>query len=459
MNMIKNNALEERIGKKEIFAFGCGEVSTNILFAVTTVLLTFFYTDVIGVSAATVGLIIGVSQIFNGISDVAAGIIIDRTRSKYGKSRSWMLYMSVPYAISFVLLMTVPKVGEYAQAIYIFIAYNLLMTVVYTMLYLAFTTLYAFMTRDQGERAKLTVVRMTMSPIANIAVTMTFLKIVNSFGGDQAAWIKVTAIYALIACLLMLFSFFHTKERVDVKDDLGDNKLPVKTALKVLGQNKYFIMLAIFFIILAHYMTFRGTMLMYCCKYILGNEEMMGTINMASQVTMIIFIPLVGLLAKKIKKRDLCIGGGGIIIVGSLMVYFSPANVPLVFAGSLLQGIGASPAYALIFVMIADSNEYGHWKTGIRTPGVIQSAASCGQKFGSGAGSAIIGAIMAASGYNGLAAAQTPKANATIVGLYTFGLAFFGLAMIVVLLFYKLDSEYPAVMDELLRRESAMNAA
>ena len=130
-----------------------------------------FYTDVVHVSAATIGVIIAISQVFNGASDIAAGFIVDRTRSKYGRARVWMLRMSIPYAVAAVLLMTVPQIGAMAQAIYIFITYNLMLTVVYTMFQLPFATTMTYMTRDQNERAKINIVRMSMSPIGNILVT------------------------------------------------------------------------------------------------------------------------------------------------------------------------------------------------------------------------------------------------------------------------------------------------
>ena len=445
----------EKIGKLEMFSFGCGEISTNILFSITTVILTFFYTDVVGVSAAAVGAIIGVSQVFNGASDIVAGFIVDRTHSKYGRARPWLLYMSIPYAITFVLLMTVPNVAPFAQLIYIFITYNLLMTVVYTMLQISFSTLTTLLSWDQKERSRLSIVRMTMSPIANIAVTLTFLKVVNAMGGDQAAWVKVTAVYALIAAALMLWCFFHTEERVDLPDKPGNERLPIKTALKVLFQNKYFWIVTLYFIFTAVYMTFNGTVLTYYCKYLLFDEELMGTINMAGQVVMLVGIPLVGVFLRWLNKRTLCILGSGLIVLGSLILIIAPENIALLMISSFIRGFGFSTTYALIYVMIADVVEYGHWKTGIRTPGVITSSASCGQKMGSGFGSFLIGVIMEGNGYDGTLAAQPEAAIETIYNLYVFGIAAIGCIMIVILLFYHLEQEYPKIISELMARTKA----
>ena len=144
-----------------------------------------------------------ISQVFNGASDIAAGFIVDRTRSKYGRARVWMLRMSIPYAVAAVLLMTVPQIGAMAQAIYIFITYNLMLTVVYTMFQLPFATTMTYMTRDQNERAKINIVRMSMSPIGNILVTLLFTEILDRMPGggldSQKNWIILTAIYAFAA--------------------------------------------------------------------------------------------------------------------------------------------------------------------------------------------------------------------------------------------------------------------
>lgn len=133
MNLNGFNRLvqKNRVTGFEKFAYGCGEISTNIVFTIATSLLVMFYTDVVHVSAATIGVIIAISQVFNGASDIAAGFIVDRTRSKYGRARVWMLRMSIPYAVTAVLLMTVPQIGAMAQAIYIFITYNLMLATVY----------------------------------------------------------------------------------------------------------------------------------------------------------------------------------------------------------------------------------------------------------------------------------------------------------------------------------------
>lgn len=458
LNGYNKRIQKDRVTGFEKFAYGCGEISTNIVFTIATSLLVMFYTDVAHVSPSTIGMIIALSQVFNGVSDISAGFIVDRTRSKYGRARVWMLRMSIPYAIAAILLMTVPQVAPMAQAIYIFITYNLMLTVVYTMFQLPFATTMTYMTRNQGERAKINIVRMAMSPVGNILVTLLFTRILGVMPGggmdSQRNWVILTAIYAIFAACMMLFCFASVRERVVVKDDMAGEKIPLKKAIPALFRNKYFVMLFLFFVFFAMYQTFSGTMATYYCKWIVGDTNIIGNVNTACYGITIIATLLLGKVMDFTTKRNWCMLGALFIIGGSLILLISPESIALVTFGGLLRGIGMTPILGMIFTMIADCIEYGQWKTGLRTAGAIQSAVTSGQKFGQGIGSALIGFIMEANTYNGNVGVQSTQALNTISNLFIFGIAALGVIMIFILSFYHLDKEYPKVMKELLDREA-----
>lgn len=463
MNLTGFNKFSQknRVSGVEKFAFGCGEISTNIVFTISTTLLVMFYTDVVHVSAAVIGSIIAISQVFNGISDISAGFIIDRTRSKYGRARVWLLRMSIPYAVAAVLMMMVPQIGGLAQTVYIFVTYNLMLTVVYTLFQLPFATTMTYMTRSQDERAKINIIRMAMSPIGNILVTLMFTRILDIMpnGGmdSQQNWVILTAIYGFFAAAMMLFCFAIVRERVEVKDEAHGEKVPLKKAIPALFKNKYFIMLFIFFVTFAMYQTFSGTMATYYCKWIVGDTRIIGNVNTACYGITIVATLLLGKVMNLTTKRNWCIIGALFIIAGSLVLLVDPTSVTVVTIGGLLRGLGMTPILGMIFTMIADAIEYGQWKTGVRTAGAIQSATTSGQKFGQGIGSVLIGFIMSANEYNGNLAVQSPQALSTISNLFIYGVAFLGAGMIVVLLFYKLDKEYPTIMEELLEREAKID--
>ena len=449
---------KDRVTGFEKFAYGCGEISTNIVFTIATSLLVMFYTDVAHVSPSVIGMIIAISQVFNGVSDITAGFIVDRTRSKYGRARVWMLRMSIPYSIAAILLITVPQIAPMAQAVYIFITYNLMLTVVYTLFQLPFATTMTYMTRSQDERAKINIVRMAMSPIGNILVTLLFTRILGMMPGggmdSQRNWVILTAIYAIFAAAMMLFCFASVRERVVVKDDMAGEKIPLRKAIPALFKNKYFVMLFLFFVFFAMYQTFSGTMATYYCKWIVGDTNIIGNVNTACYGITIIATLLLGRIMDFTTKKNWCMLGALFIIGGSLILLLNPTSIALVTFGGLLRGIGMTPILGMIFTMIADCIEYGQWKTGLRTAGAIQSAVTSGQKFGQGIGSALIGFIMEANTYSGNASSQSAQALSTISNLFIYGIAVLGVIMIFILCFYHLDKEYPKVMKELLDREA-----
>ena len=170
MNFPQTNLnADGRISVREKISYGFGDVACNVVFALTMSLSTYFYTDVVGMSAALVGTILLLSRIFDGISDVIVGILVDRTKSRFGKARAWVLWMTVPYGVSAVLLFMVPAhATTVVQGIYVFITYNLAVTFVYTALNLPYGTLAAMMTRNQNERAIINIFRMGMATVGNM---------------------------------------------------------------------------------------------------------------------------------------------------------------------------------------------------------------------------------------------------------------------------------------------------
>lgn len=446
-----------KLSMKEKISYAGGDTACNIVFAMTSTLLTLFYTDYIGVSPAAIGMVMLISRIFDGGSDVIMGIITERTHSKYGKARPWILWMAVPYAVSGVLLFTIPAgASEMVKTVYIFITYNLVTTVVYTALNLPYGTLASLMTRDQNERAITNVLRMALSPIGRILATSFMLPLVSVFGNDQKAWIITSAIFCIIAMILLFICFFNTKERVHI-EAADQMDVPIKEGLLALVKNKYWFMSLALWGILSVYSTVIGVDLAYYCKYILGNQNYTSMIYGAEQAVMIVGILILPALIPKLGKRNLALFGSLIVIAAQLLFLVNTKSYPLAVVSAGIKGFGEAPLFGVIFSFIADSVEYGQWKTHIRQEGMIFSAASVGSKLGSGLSSAAVGGILAAAGYvssNSGATTQSASAIGAISNIYLWSpVVIWGIAVIV-LLFYKLDKMYPEIMKELEERES-----
>ena len=193
-------------------------------------LLTLFYTDYVGISAATVGLVMLLSRMFDGVLDAVMGIIVEKTNSRLGKSRPWLLWMCVPYAVSAVLLFTVPHTKALLQFLYMFVTYNFCPTVSYTAINLPYSSLSAMMTRISSERDMLSIVRMGLSPFGRILAVTCTMPVVKLFGDDQAAWAKTMALWAAIALVLLLICFKNCEETVEIEAKKRQAKVPAKQA-------------------------------------------------------------------------------------------------------------------------------------------------------------------------------------------------------------------------------------
>lgn len=399
------NSVDEANVRTSIFekvSYGMGDVACNVVFALTSGLVTYFYTNVMSVSAAMVGMIMLFSRVFDGLSDVAIGLIMDKVHSKHGRGRVWALWMAIPYGVTAVALFCLPANATAAvQAIYIFITYNLCTTVVYTALNLPYGAMAPLMTRNEQDLAKINLFRMAMSPIGNMIVSAATLPIINRMGGDQAAWIKVTLIYSVVAIVLLLWCFFGTKERVRTQAAQESEKLPVGVRFGALIHNKYFLLILISALFLAVYQTVNGTCATYYAQYILGNNEY-SVLNLAENIPQVIVIMILAPFIKKFGKRNLVLWGAILIAVAQLLLLFVPANPTFAAVIAAIRGIGKAPLFDCIFTMMADVVNYGHCKTGVRVQALIFSAATVSQKFGGGIAGAVVGWLMDASGFTGL---------------------------------------------------------
>lgn len=438
---------------REKICYGLGDSACNVVYGLCSTLLTFFYTDYVGVSASVVGIIFLITRVFDGVSDIIMGFITDRTKSKYGKARPWILWMSVPYAVTFVLLFLIPpNASLMVQAVYIFVTYNLVNTVVYTALNLPYSTMASLITRNQESRASTQAWRIFCGPMGKMVVTVSTLPLVRAFGDTQKSWIIVSIIFASVALALLLICFFNIEERV-VIEAAKDQKVSVGQNLKALFSNQYWAICLGLWGIMVMMSTVSGTITTYYCKYVLGNQDFYSPIYAAELIAQSVVVLIVPRFVMKCGKRNLTLGGILLVIVAQIVWMSSPMSVTVAMVSAVLRGIGVAPLWACVFPMIADSAEFGQWKTHVRQDGMIFSAASVGSKLGGGLASAGIGLLMDSVGYDGLAAVQSADAMAMIRGICMYAPIIFSVIIVILCLLYKLDKLYPQVIADLKKRD------
>lgn len=438
-------------------AYGCGDAACNIVYGMISTLLTLFYTDYAGISPVVVGMVMLISRVFDGGSDLLMGLIVDRTNSRWGKSRPWLLWMALPYAIAAVLLYAVPQTTDSLKAIYIFVTYNLVTTVIYTAINVPYGALSTMMTRDSYQQDILSIFRMIISPFGRI-VSVTFtMPLVKFFGDNQSAWVKTMAVWSVLAVILLIICFVRCKETVVIKNKAKE-EISLKRNLKALVTNKYFWCVLGLWSIQVIHITIVGTDLPYYCKYVFGNDSWMYSVLYFTETAIMILGAMISpIFIKRYGKRNTTLAGAILAIVAHLFILLNPYNFSWMFAVTLVRSIGVSQLSASIFGMLGDVVEYGYWKNGIRQESLIFGGGSLGFKVGTGITSAIITGLMSYSGYvtsTSAAVTQPESAVNMIVNIYKFAPLIVWAAAILILLVYKLDKEYPQIMQDLAKREA-----
>ena len=457
---MKDNNNTASLGWGTRVAYGLGDTACNVVFGMITALLTLFYTDYCGISVVTVGMVMLISRIFDGSSDVIMGIIVNKTKSKWGKARPWILWMSVPYVLCAVAMFCVPHTSSTTiQFWYIFVTYNLCTTVCYTAINVPYGTLSTMMTRSSHERDLLSIVRMALSPVGKIiAVTFT-MPVVKLFGDNQAAWIKTMSMWCAIALILLIICFVRCKETVNFEAAQQEQpKVPASRALKALLGNPYFWATLVLWTVTCVHTTIIGTDLPYYCKYVLGNDSWYySVIYTAEIVTLIVGALLCPLLLQKFNKRDLSLAGCIIVVVAHALIMVNPMSFQWVLAMTVIRSLGQAPLTSLVFGMMGDVVEYGQWKSHLRQESLIFGGGSLGFKIGTGITSAVMTAMLEGAGFLSSVtggAMQPTSAQHMISSIFKFGPIFVWAAAIIVLLFYKQDKIYPTIAKELAEREA-----
>lgn len=439
-------------------AYAGGDVACNVIFGMIGTLLTLFYTDYVGINPATVGMVMLISRLFDGVSDLIMGMIVENTKSKWGKSRPWILWMSVPYALSAVLLFTVPHTEGLVQAVYIFVTYNFCTTVCYTALNLPYGSLSAMMTRISEERDLLSVVRMGLSPLGRImAVTFT-LPLVKIFGDDQSAWIKTMSIWAGVALILLIICFMKCEETVVIEAQKKAEKVSAFKGMKALAANQYFWAVLVLWMLQSVSFGISGTILPYYCKYIFQNDTWMySTLYLTETLVLVGCIFLCAPLIRKYGKRNAALAGAFVAMAGQLLFFLNPSSFPWMVMSCVTRAVGLAPLNAAVFGMIGDVVEFGQWKAHIRQESLIFAGGSIGTKVGSGVASAAMTGLLSAAGYISSASGtvtQPPQALDMIINIYKGGPLIVAVLAVITLSLYKLDRKYPAIMEELAKREA-----
>lgn len=431
-------------------AYGAGDMGVNITWAALGMFIIYFYTDVALIPAAAVGTLMLFGRIFDGVTDVIVGALVDKTDTRWGKARPWVLFGAIPFAACSTLLFAVPDTSISGKLIYAYVTY-LLMTIAFTAVCIPYGTINALMTRDVNERAKLNVFRMFMAQIGFLLVTTVTLPLVKRLGDDQRAWVIAFAILTSLSVLLFWFTVAGTREIRALRDE-GNENVPFNARLKAMFANKYWILATVFFLVFSIGYALNQSALVYYCKWVLGNEQLVSVLTWAYLVPVMVGFLFLPELIKRFGKTKLMMVGILVSVVGLVVMAIAPASFAVAMGAQIVKGVGQVPLLGIVWALFPDTIEYGEWKTGIRSEGLLYSSGSFAQKLGIGIGAALMSWILAMGGYDGAASVQSGGALSAILWSFIYIPIITFVLQAVILYFYDIDKKLPMIMEELKRR-------
>lgn len=435
-----------KLSIKEKVGYGLGDTASHFVWDMVGFWLLFFYTDVYGISAAAAGTIMLIARFWDMAIDPVIGIISDRTNTRWGKFRPYILFGAVPYAVLAVLTFTTPALGDVGKLIYAGATYVLLMTA-YAAINLPYSALGAVMTPDTYERAGLNTYRFIAGFTGQFIVTGLALTMAEFFGGgDKAQGFQYTVIlFAALSLVFFFITFKTTKERVQPPKA---QKNSLKEDFRNLFNNKAWVILALVGIISFIMFAMQNAAIAYYFKYYLGRENNVQLFNVIGTVALIVALPLSKPLAKRFGNRNVFMGSSLISGLFFMLIYLPGVNdLTTIYVLNIIAKMAYAPAVPLLWTMIADSADYGEWKTGRRATGLYFSAAVFAQKAGWGIGAAIAGWILAISNFVANAV-QTETAITGIKLLVSVIPGILYMSCAILLYFYAIDQKTCLVMKQ-----------
>ncbi len=360
-----------------------GPAGALLLNAVLASYLNVYYTDVLGLAPLWGGAFLVVfpivSKVIDAITNVIMGYIIDRTHTKEGKARPWLLLSAPLVTVTAILLFTVPGASEMVQAIWVMVSYNLFYSFAYTIFNMSHNLMVPLSTRNTTDRGGLSVFNQIATiMMSGILVALIFpMVIMPMLGIDKVKWIVTMSILAIVALPLTLLEYYFTKERVTLENaEEEQSGVSFFKQLKAIFTDKYMIIIYLYFLINTMGTSIKNLSLVYFCNYVLGtyNDGITQTLVSAlGGIPMGIGIFAVWPLAKKFGKRNITLAGFIIYAIGSAVCWMFPTNMGIVLIGQFIKNIGGLPCAYVFMALFADVLDHIEWKTGFRCDGVSMS--------------------------------------------------------------------------------------
>jgi GPH family glycoside/pentoside/hexuronide:cation symporter len=458
---------QEKLPLREKLAYGCGDFASCLYWRTFMVFLPIFYTDVFGITAAALGTMLLVSRIWDGINDPIIGMLADRTESRFGKFRPYIIYGCVPFAILGVLTFTTPDFSMSGKLIWAYLTYNGLM-MLYTTVNIPYTAMLGVMTTTATERTQLSSMKFVFAFAAGIVVSATLLPLVDALGqgNPQRGWQLAFVVYGIVAVGFFLVTGFGTRERIK---PVPDKNTSVFRDLKYVFTNKAWLLLTATTLTWILFIGMRSSVSAHYFKYYIYNGSpdtslpflgynftltgLLSAFTTLGQSASVAGVLLTSFLSVRYAKRPLFLALFSISILCTASYYFlEPGQLGAMFVIEVLGNLSGAPLPVLLWAMYADTADYGEWQSGRRTTALVFSASTMSQKIGWALAAFVALHLMSFAGFEANVV-PTEKVKDSIVLLMSLMPALLGVCSMAIFLFYPLtDKRVNEINEELKAR-------
>lgn len=476
LKLVERGIFQSRVHSEEVqpaekwLGYLLGPAGALLLNAVLATYLNVYYTDVLKLTHVWGGAFLVVfpivSKIIDAITNVCMGYIIDRTHTREGKARPWLLLSAPLLTVTGILLFTVPRGSETVQVIWVMVSYNLFYSFAYTIFNMSHGLMVPLSIRDTTQRGSLSVFNQISNiMMTGILVALVFpMVIMPIIGADQGKWIALMSLLSILALPLTLVEYYFTKERVTLETQAEDTvPVPLKKQLKAIFTDRYMLLIYAYFLVYILGTSIKNLSLVYYCNYVLGtyNDGMTQTlISVIGGVPMGIGIFAVWPLAKKFGKRNLTLAGFLLYAIGSAICWMFPTDMVVVLVGQFIKNIGGLPCSYVFMAMFADVLDHMEWKNNFRCDGIAMSVYNIISVAMVGVCTGIFNGLLAQTGYvapeivNGVTVAA--EQTAAVKNAITFGFVglevFTGIILAVLLIFLNVEKTIGREQQEIQAR-------
>lgn len=430
--------------------------------------LTYFYTDKVGLAVGGVGIVMAIAKFIDAFTDVIFGNMIDHSKGGNKKYYQWMLRMAVPAAAIMILMFTVPvQVGQIPALAYVLITNLLLTAVIYTMIATPFSAVMVVRTNSQSERGSMGVFRAVGNYGAGMIISIATIPVTNILGGTQSAWIKYGAVLALLVLLLFLICYNNGRKAVFVSDletegmaggmaaASEEEAVPFPQAMGMLLKNKYWVIVLMFNLIIAVTNAISGSSGAYYCKWIFGNDGLVGLLGAVGMLATVVgFILSKPIIAKLGVTRTINVGLLGAAVTAAVRSLI-PTNFTVYMVTGLLGSFIQIPLMCLYGVLLAMAVDYNEWKYDKTLVATASGAIGFGNKVGNGLGSLLLSLFLVLGSYDATLSAATPSMRIAIYGFSNYLPVVINLLMFFIFRKFDLEKKLPGMREEVAARKAA----